>query len=230
MDRFTVSRESGRNCSTGFYWLYTAKPAQERASARARNKGRGKFIEGKLRRISAGSSPKRNVDLNRSRAGRTGKAYLWPPMRRSTSLFTRTKAGAGISTKAFVEPTTSTESAGAKAHHRKGWHGESAALGRPLRHVRGLSDTIVGKSHLSTMAIMAGWKSLLHRHHPARATGRRPCRRTNPEGHPKQAQRPTQKKTEIQNPERIFLHQSCTSMLNSVLTKRNLVENIRLKI
>ncbi|MFM2375802.1 MAG: hypothetical protein RLZZ165_899 [Bacteroidota bacterium] len=46
--RSTISRDPGRNCSPGSHGLYNAKPAQERASARARNKGRGKAIDGKM--------------------------------------------------------------------------------------------------------------------------------------------------------------------------------------
>lgn len=46
--RCTISRELRRNCSSGSYGLYAAKPAQERASARARNKGRGKVIDGQM--------------------------------------------------------------------------------------------------------------------------------------------------------------------------------------
>jgi transposase, IS30 family len=49
VNRSTISRELKRNCSPGAHGLYNAKPAQKRASARARNKGRGKVIDGKMK-------------------------------------------------------------------------------------------------------------------------------------------------------------------------------------
>jgi transposase, IS30 family len=166
VDKSTISRELRRNCSPGSYGLYTAKPAQERASARARNKGRGKAIDGKMeahirRKLTEEDWSPEQVKGRADREGipmashETIYRFVYEDKRKGGDLYKSLRR-----THRCRRKRRNTRKSRGHILGRVGIEKRPPAVDRQDRFGDWEGDTIVGKGHRSAMATMTERKSL----------------------------------------------------------------------